>query len=99
VTTARPVEHHDGVLDKHGVRTIVGGCDFDDLPAVAIERIDVALPLLDRRRRRRPVRGRCGSPAVGEARPGRANQCPHAGRCDDRNAMVLAHAELAAASL
>src|SRR4029078_7788494 len=33
------VEHHDGVLDEHGIRAIVGCCHFDDGHAVALQRI------------------------------------------------------------
>ena len=39
------LEHHDRVLDEHRVGAVVGGLDLDGLPAVLLQRRDVALPL------------------------------------------------------
>ena len=39
------VEEHDGVLDEHRVRAVVGGWDLEEVPPGRLERTDVLEPL------------------------------------------------------
>ena len=91
--------HHDGVFDEHCIGAIVGGGNFDGLPAVPMQGIHVAVPLQYRQIDIDLGPLEMCQHSLGQSFARSPDERPHAGRCVARNAMVLAHAALAAPSL